>query len=674
MRSIPANSASADFPESGLRLVGKFVTFDCQCMCVHIFYCISILFYHTSFLHLRMSALFPFNREISRAYRRIAAACAIILVCSIVLVASTARKSIVLQGGMIASQFLVCTWFVWMWRERERTHDTVRSNLLEQQQQRETLISTYESRLQEQQHHRHAQEVLVAEDYTSLKQKINAVTRVIDGMKNKNFSVMLDVEEEDMLCILTFTLNEFFGSITTTVLYLQTITAHVANAADTLLQSSQEVSASSHQQFAQAEQAFSAIEQVTGTFYDLAERVRESATIAAETVVTAQEGRTAMTQMLAQMDTVMDTVVRTTDVVQGLGESSGRIGVVVETIEEIADQTNLLALNAAIEAARAGDAGRGFAVVADEVRKLAERTRQSTKEIVQTVQQVRGETASAVQAVERSKQQIQSVTEVSRHTQEVLERIVSKIQHLGDTIQQISDGAARQNTTVDSIHGYLTTISHNIQESADNIENIATSTKELTVEVRNLQNIVQEFDLGARVERTHTKMRSLAENFAANCTAIMENAVQRSLISEQDLFDRTYTPIPNTKPQKYTTCFDNFTDRYVQQIEEACLGAGEFIVFAILVDNHGYCPTHNLKFSQPLTGDPAKDLAVNRTKRIFDDPIGLKAGRNQEPFLLQTYRRDTGEFINDISVPVYVHGRHWGGVRIGFRTDAFDYV
>jgi methyl-accepting chemotaxis protein len=38
-------------------------------------------------------------------------------------------------------------------------------------------------------------------------------------------------------------------------------------------------------------------------------------------------------------------------------------------------------------------------------------------------------------------------------------------------------------------------------------------------------------------------------------------------------------------------------------------------------------------------------------------------------FLLQTYRRDTGELMHDISAPIYVKGRHWGGFRIGYRTE-----
>jgi methyl-accepting chemotaxis protein len=93
------------------------------------------------------------------------------------------------------------------------------------------------------------------------------------------------------------------------------------------------------------------------------------------------------------------------------------------------------------------------------------------------------------------------------------------------------------------------------------------------------------------------------------------------------------------------------------------------IVFALLNDNNGYIPTHNLKFSKPLTGDYKTDLWGNRTKRLFNDTVGLKAARNQAPFLLQTYRRDTGEIMNDLSVPVYVFGKHWGAIRIGFRIE-----
>ena len=93
------------------------------------------------------------------------------------------------------------------------------------------------------------------------------------------------------------------------------------------------------------------------------------------------------------------------------------------------------------------------------------------------------------------------------------------------------------------------------------------------------------------------------------------------------------------------------------------------MTYAIACDQGGYVPTHNRKFSQPLTGDEKVDFVNNRTKRMFDDPVGKRCGDHTQPFLLQTYRRDTGEIMHDISAPVMVKGRHWGGFRIGYKTE-----
>ena len=52
---------------------------------------------------------------------------------------------------------------------------------------------------------------------------------------------------------------------------------------------------------------------------------------------------------------------------------------------------------------------------------------------------------------------------------------------------------------------------------------------------------------------------------------------------------------------------------------------------------------------------------------MFNDRTGLAAARNEKPFLLQRYSRDTGEVMMDISVPIYIEGRHWGAIRIGYQ-------
>lgn len=64
------------------------------------------------------------------------------------------------------------------------------------------------------------------------------------------------------------------------------------------------------------------------------------------------------------------------------------IGVMAETISQIAEQVNLLSLNASIEAARAGEQGKGFAVVAGEIGRLAAQTTATVHEITLTTGKV----------------------------------------------------------------------------------------------------------------------------------------------------------------------------------------------------------------------------------------------------------------------------------------------
>ena len=109
----------------------------------------------------------------------------------------------------------------------------------------------------------------------------------------------------------------------------------------------------------------------------------------------------------------------------------------------------------------------------------------------------------------------------------------------------------------------------------------------------------------------------------------------------------------------------SFSDKIFPSIQETVLEKYADVIFAGAVG--GYFPTYNKKFSQPLSGDYEKDLVNNRTKRIFDDPTGRRCGAHTDTFLLQTYKRDTGEILHDLSVPIFVNGKHWGGFRMGFK-------
>jgi methyl-accepting chemotaxis protein len=159
---------------------------------------------------------------------------------------------------------------------------------------------------------------------------------------------------------------------------------------------------------------------------------------------------------------------------------------------------------------------------------------------------------------------------------------------------------------------------------------------------------------------------AITQEFSAAAGKIMEDWVKTGKISEKKLMSFFYVPIPDTDPPKFNTDYDKLSDADLGPLMESVLAKSPELRFAVVFDKNGYVPTHNQKFSKPLTGNKQVDLANSRQKRIYNDITGWNAGRNLKPFLIQTYKRDTGEILRDLSVPVYVLGKHWGCVRIAY--------
>jgi hypothetical protein len=180
---------------------------------------------------------------------------------------------------------------------------------------------------------------------------------------------------------------------------------------------------------------------------------------------------------------------------------------------------------------------------------------------------------------------------------------------------------------------------------------------ELTDLAERLRDLVEE-DLLA-------KGKAKAVEGARRLEQVLAEALAGGRFTQAELFDEHYVPIPGTDPQKYHTQYDTYLDERIAPLQDAYLDDVQ-VVFAVLIDRNGYLPTHNSKYSRPLTGDREQDRKWNRTKRLFNDPVGLAAARNTEEVLVQVYQRDTGEKMWDISAPVHLAGRHWGAFRIGY--------
>ena len=371
---------------------------------------------------------------------------------------------------------------------------------------------------------------------------------------------------------------------------------------------------------------------------------------------------------LMEADTGMATtnmrLMEFSELVGRLAERSERINDVVQLIEGVAGQTKLLALNASIEAAHAGDVGKGFAVVAEEVRKLSDNVGEAADEISQNLGEM-------LKDVEQTTKGIQEITQDFQGTSTILGRVSDHFAKMVHDFEENTSHLNEATVAVESISG----TSQEIHQQAKDIQDLsATADRRLkeanrySVDMnRSTETLLEQVsrfrtgtgDLEAVIERTI--------HWRDSMQAKVQELADRGI----NVFDREYRPVPHTDPQKYLTCYSDLFARELQSmIDEARKDLGSN--YAVPLDINGYLAIHHTGANESMTGDPKVDLVRSRHQRIFNNvETERRRSKNTETFLLQTYMRDTGEILNDLSMPIHVQGRHWGAIVTGHNPERF---
>ncbi|MCG8669534.1 MAG: methyl-accepting chemotaxis protein [Pseudomonadales bacterium] len=279
----------------------------------------------------------------------------------------------------------------------------------------------------------------------------------------------------------------------TTVSQVQDMASQLAAAAEETSVIAEQTSKSIETQLSETTQVATAMTEMSTTVTEVANNVTVAASASGEAINLAVEGKSMMTNTLAQMQTLNVDVGNTAKVIQDLEQGTKEVNSILEVIEGIAEQTNLLALNAAIEAARAGEQGRGFAVVADEVRTLAGRTQQSTTEINNMIEQLQSGAFKAVEVMNSSQNQVNSVCNQALSTESMLNNIQEAIGRINDMNTQISSSAEEQSVVAAEINRNVVRVSDLAEDTSIGAKQAAQTGQELSSLALALNDMMSRF-------------------------------------------------------------------------------------------------------------------------------------------------------------------------------------
>jgi methyl-accepting chemotaxis protein len=255
-----------------------------------------------------------------------------------------------------------------------------------------------------------------------------------------------------------------------------------------------------------AEETASAINEINGSLREVEGHAKESATLSEQVTKDAQElGMRSIQKTITGMNKIQETVVKSADVINRLGERSEEIGRILTVIDEVTKQTNLLALNAAILAAQAGEQGKGFAVVAEEIKSLANRTGASTKEIAQLIANVQAEAKDAVESVRDGAKSVEEGVSLSLEAGEALKKILDTAttstrmaREIERATMEQTRGIRQVTEAIQRINTMVQQISKATQEQSKGSEQIMHSAEKMKDLTRQVKMSTEEQAKGSR--------------------------------------------------------------------------------------------------------------------------------------------------------------------------------
>jgi methyl-accepting chemotaxis protein len=296
-----------------------------------------------------------------------------------------------------------------------------------------------------------------------IKQFVKQSRNLLQG--ETDLTQRLTISSRDETADLAENINQVFAR-------LHQLATGVQSAAFQVGASSAEISAASRQMLSGLKDQTLKIESSTTAVTELSASIQTVAGNAAQATQVAEQSSTAVTSAVERMESIRAAVSDAADKMRELGDSSKRIGNIVEVIRQISEQTSMLALNASIEAAHAGEQGRGFAVVADEVSSLARRVGQSAKDIETLIQTVKEQTQAVMASMDVGTREVATGSQLVTGTLTGLGQLISVVKETAGAVHEqavVSDEIARN---MDSVRQIATEVLSGSEESVVQAERL----------------------------------------------------------------------------------------------------------------------------------------------------------------------------------------------------------